>query len=200
MLCGGDEVGRTQGGNNNAYTQDNEISWFDWNLDDRKRALLEFIKRIIQLRKSHPNFHRRRFFQDRRIDPDAPDMTVEGYVEHDVRWLRPDGKDMTQEEWHAGWIRCFGLWLNGRTLDEVNAVGEPIRDETFLLLFNSHHAPVRFTLPQRRGIAWELCLDTRTAVAAKRRVTTRRYQLVDYSMAILQEIHSAPRGDLKVGP
>ena len=192
MLCGGDEVGRTQRGNNNAYAQDNEISWFDWSLDNRKRALLEFTRRLIQLRERHPNFHRRRFFQDRRIDPDAPDMTVEGGAEHDVRWLRPDGKDMTQEEWHAGWIRCFGVWLNGRTLDEVNAVGEPIRDETFLLLFNSHHAPVRFMLPQPRpGMAWELRLDTRTAVTLKRRITTRRYQLVDHSLAVLQEINPA---------
>jgi glycogen operon protein len=107
---------------------------------------------------------------------------------------------MTQEEWHAGWIRCFGLWLNGRTLDEVNAVGEPVRDETFLLLFNSHHEPVRFTLPQRRGMTWELCLDTRTAVTVKRRVTTRRYQLVDHSVAILQEINSAPSPKSKVEP
>lgn len=189
MLCGGDEMGRTQRGNNNAYAQDNEISWFDWNLDERRRVLLEFTKRVIELRKTHPNFHRRRFFQDRRIDPDAPDMEVNGGVEHDIRWLRPDGKEMTQEEWHAGWIRCFGLWLNGHTLDEVNAIGEPIQDETFLVLFNSHHAPMRFTLPQPRpGSAWELCLDTRTAAPVKRRLPARKYyQLIDHSMAILQE-------------
>ena len=189
MLCGGDEAGRTQRGNNNAYAQDNEISWFDWNLDARQRVLLEFTKRVIELRKTHPNFHRRRFFQDRRIDPGAPDREVDGVVEHDIRWLRPDGKEMTQQEWHAGWIRCFGLWLNGRTLDEVNAIGEPIQDDTFLVLFNSHHAPMRFTLPQPRpGTSWELCLDTRTAAPGKRRLPARKYyQLIDRSMAILQE-------------
>jgi len=189
MLCGGDEIGRTQQGNNNAYAQDNEISWFDWNLDERRRVLLEFTKRVIAMRKMHPNFHRRRFFQDRRIDPDAPDREVNGGAEHDIRWLRPDGKEMTQDEWHAGWIRCFGLWLNGRTLDEVNAIGEPIQDDTFLVLFNSHHAPMRFTLPQPRpGSVWELCLDTRTAAPVKRRLPARKYyQLIDRSMAILQE-------------
>jgi glycogen operon protein len=103
---------------------------------------------------------------------------------------------MTKEEWHAGWIRCFGLWLNGRTLDEVNAIGEPILDDSFLVLFNSHHAPVRFTLPQPRpGVAWELCLDTRTAGPVKRRVHGRKqYQLVDRSMAILQERSLEPAG------
>ena len=194
MLCGGDEMGRTQHGNNNAYAQDSELSWFDWNLDESRRALLEFTRRLIQIRKAHPNFHRRRFFQDRRIDPDAPDREVNGGVEQDILWLRPDGKEMTQDEWHAGWVRCFGLWLNGRTLDEVNAVGEPIYDDTFLVLFNPHHESVRFTLPPLRPeTAWQLCLDTRTAFAPKRRTHIRKfYQLIDRSMAVLQELPLNP--------
>ena len=189
MLCGGDELGRTQYGNNNAYAQDNEFSWFDWNLDERRHALLEFTRRLIQIRRAHPNFHRRRFFQDRRIDPDAPDREVNGGVEQDILWLRPDGKEMTQEEWRAGWVRCFGLWLNGRTLDEVNAVGEPIYDDTFLVLFNPHHEPVRFILPRRRPeTVWEVCLDTQMAFAPKRRAHIRKfYQLIDRSMAVLRE-------------
>ncbi len=189
MLCGGDELGRSQRGNNNAYAQDNELSWVDWNMDDRRRALLDFTRRLIQIRGAHPNFHRRRFFQDRRIDPDAPDRQVNGGVEQDILWLRPDGKEMTQEEWHAGWVRCFGLWLNGRTLDEVNAIGEPIHAETFLVLFNPHHEPVRFTLPKARpGSSWELCLDTRTALPPKPRNYVRRfYHLIDRSMAVLRE-------------
>jgi isoamylase len=189
MLCGGDELGRTQYGNNNAYAQDTELSWFDWNLDERRLQLLEFTQRLIRIRKAHPNFHRRRFFQDRRIDPDAPDREVNGGVEQDILWLRPDGKEMTQDEWHAGWVRCFGLWLNGRTLDEVNAVGEPIHDDTFVVLFNPHHEPVRFTLPRvRPETAWQLCLDTRTALPPKRRTQLRKfYQLVDRSMVVLQE-------------
>ena len=189
MLCGGDEIGRTQRGNNNAYAQDSELSWFDWNLDEQKSALLEFTKTLIKLRANHPNFHRRRFFQDRRIDPDAPDREVNGGAEQDILWLRPDGQEMTQEEWHAGWIRCFGLWLNGRTLDEVNAVGEPIQDDTFLVLFNPHHEPARFTLPRiHPGTAWELCLDTRSIIPPKRRLQVRKvYQLLDRSLALLRE-------------
>ena len=193
MICGGDELGRTQRGNNNAYAQDNELSWFDWNLNDRQLSLLEFTRRLIRIRASHPNFHRRRFFQDRRIDPDAPEREVNGGVEQDILWLRPDGKEMTQDEWHAGWIRCFGLWLNGRTLDEVNAIGEPIYDDTFLVLFNPHHEPVRFTLPRpHAGTTWQLCLDTRTSATATRKLSARKvYQLMDRSMAVLMEMNLA---------
>jgi len=189
MLCGGDEIGRSQRGNNNAYAQDTELSWFDWNLDDRQRALLSFVQRLIRIRGDHPNFHRRRFFQDRRIDPDAPDRQVNGGAEQDILWLRPDGQEMTQDEWNAGWIRCFGLWLNGRTLDEVNAVGEPIYDDTFLVLFNSHHEPVRFTLPKPRAqLNWEIFLDTRSAAPVRRRIQARKsYQLLNHSLVVLCE-------------
>ena len=189
MLCGGDELGRTQRGNNNAYAQVNEISWFDWNLDDRKRALMDFTRRLIRLRETHPNLHRRRFFQDRRIDPDAPDRQVNGDSEQDILWLRPDGHEMTQDEWHAGWVRSFGMWLNGRTLDEVNGIGEPIYDDSFLLLFNPHHEPVRFVLPRPKpGTAWEVCFDTRTLAPKARRAPVRKfYNLIDRSMAVLQE-------------
>ena len=163
MICGGDELGRTQRGNNNAYAQDNETSWFDWNLDDRRRSLLEFLRPLIDLRKRHPNLRRRKFFQDRRIDPDAPERLVNGGTEQDILWLRPDGKEMTQEEWRAGWVRCIGLLLNGRTLDDVTPMGEPFRDDTFLILFNPHHEPMRFMLPHTRSRnAWELCIDTRS--------------------------------------
>jgi isoamylase len=189
MLCGGDELGRTQRGNNNAYAQDNEIGWFDWNLDDRRRGLMDYTRRLIRLREAHPNLHRRRFFQDRRIDPDAPDRQVNGDSERDILWLRPDGQEMTQDEWHAGWVRCFGMWLNGRTLDEVNGIGEPIYDDSFLLLFNPHHEPVRFTLPQPKpGTSWEVCFDTRTLATPARRAPLRKfYNLIDRSMAVLQE-------------
>jgi isoamylase len=189
MLCGGDELGRTQKGNNNAYAQDNEISWFDWSLDDRKRALMDFTRRLIRLRETHPNLHRRRFFQDRRIDPDAPERQVNGDTEQDILWLRPDGKEMTQDEWHAGWVRSFGMWLNGRTLDEVNGIGETIYDDSFLLLFNPHHEPVRFVLPRPKpGTSWEVCFDTRTLTPPARRAPVRKfYNLIDRSMAVLQE-------------
>ncbi len=189
MLCGGDELGRTQRGNNNAYAQDNEISWFDWNLNDRQRALMDFTRRLIRLREAHPNLHRRRFFQDRRIDPDAPDRQVNGDSEQDILWLRPDGQEMTQDEWHAGWVRSFGMWLNGRTLDEVNGIGEPIYDDSFLLLFNPHHEPVRFVLPRPKpGTSWEICFDTRTLTPPTRRAGVLKfYKLIDHSMVVLQE-------------
>ncbi len=199
MLCGGDELGRTQKGNNNAYAQDNELSWFDWNLSDRQRALMDFTRRLIRLRKAHPNLHRRRFFQDRRIDPDAPDREVNGGNEQDIVWLRPDGQEMTQGEWHAVWVRCFGMWLNGRTLDEVNGIGEPIYDDSFLLLFNPHHEPVRFALPKPRpGTSWRrVCFDTRTLIAPARRPPVRRfYNLIDRSMVVLQERGNEAAGGL----
>ena len=192
MICGGDEVGRTQRGNNNAYAQDNETSWFDWSMTPHSRALLDFTKRLIKFRCTHPNFHRRHFFQDRRIDPEAPGRNVNGNGDHqedDVLWLRPDGKEMTQDEWNASWVRCFGLWLNGRTLDEVNAIGESIHDETFLILFNAHHEPMRFILPQSRpGTVWELCFDTRSSEAPPRKLRSRKaYSLIDRSMVLLME-------------
>jgi len=191
MLCGGDEIGRTQKGNNNAYAQDNETSWFDWNLSHRAEDLLEFVQDLIDLRKSHPNLHRRKFFQDRRIDPEAPERQVNGGVETDVLWLRTDGNEMTQEEWQTGWVRCIGLLLNGRTLDDVNAVGELIVDDSFLLLLNPHHEAVRFTLPPPRpGTGWDLCIDTSRP---ERREKTHRnrfrkyHQLMERSLALFKE-------------
>ncbi len=194
MICGGDEIGRTQRGNNNAYCQDNDISWYDWGLDETRRALLDFTCTMIALRKRHPNLHRRKFFQDRRIDPEAPDRQVNGGTESDIQWLQTDGKEMTQEEWHAGWVRCIGMLLNGRTLDDVNALGEPIQDGSFLILLNPHHAPVRFRLPSpHEGMTWALCVDTRAksarASAPPKPGNPRRfYQLIPRSLAVLCEV------------
>ncbi len=193
MICAGDTKGRTQRGNNNAYCQDNEISWFDWSMDAEKRSLMDFSRKLIELRRKHPNLHRRKFFQDRRIDPDAPEREVNGGREEDILWIRPDGKEMTQDEWHAGWVRCLGLLLNGRTLDDVNAFGEPIIDDTFLILLNPHHEPVRFVLPpSHQGCHWELVLDTRSSSpeTTSRNLRNRRaYQLIDRSLAVLREVN-----------
>ncbi len=153
MICGGDEIGRTQNGNNNAYAQDNPIGWFNWNMTPEKQSLFEFTRRLVEVRRQHPNLHRRKFFQDRRIAP--------GTVERqDIAWLRPDGEEMTPEEWTAGWVRCIGLRLNGHTLDDVNGFGEPIEDETYLILLNPHHEPIRFYMPRRKGTAWQLLIDS----------------------------------------
>jgi glycogen operon protein len=152
MLQAGDEVERTQRGNNNAYCQDNEISWINWGLDDRKAKLLEFTKRMIELRKSHPNFRRKKFFQDRMIRRS---------LVRDIAWYRADGEEMTEEEWTSPWLRSMGLLLNGQTLDTVDQMGQPLYDDSFLILFNSYHEGVEFTLPEspsKRG--WESILTT----------------------------------------
>jgi len=190
MICGGDEIGRTQQGNNNAYAQDNPISWFDWNLDKNKQALLDFTRRLVEMRRQHPNLHRRKFFQDRRIDPGSPERSVDGRDEKDIKWLRPDGGEMTPEEWNAGWVRCIGFQLNGRTLDDVNHVGEPIRDETFLILFNPHHEPIQFYMPRRPGTAWELLLDSNLPSDGVRPVVAAGefYELIPRSTAVLREL------------
>jgi glycogen operon protein len=155
MLLGGDEIGRTQQGNNNAYCQDNEISWFEWKLDKRRRDLLAFTRGLIQLRREHPVLRRRQFFFGRRI---------RGSEVKDLSWFRPDGKEMTEENWQDPLARCIGLRLAGDAIDEVDAQGEPITDDTLLILLNAHHEPLPFTLPAHRpGVKWELVLDTRTA-------------------------------------
>ncbi len=190
MICGGDEVSRTQSGNNNAYAQDNAVSWYDWTLDDRKKSLLEFTRRLVELRRRHPNLHRRKFFQDRRIDPGTEKRQVDGRSERDLTWLRPDGCEMTPEEWDAGWVRCIGLQLNGKTVDDVNGVGEPIIDETFMILLNPHHEPIRFYMPAIPGTAWELVLDSAEPNREKRPIISAGefYELIPRSTAVLREL------------
>jgi isoamylase len=189
MVCGGDEIGRTQQGNNNAYGQDNEISWFDWNLDERRTALLEFTRRLVELRRQHPNLRRRKFFQDRGIGPGTPHREVDGHTEPDITWLRPDGCEMTSEEWDAGWVRCIGLELNGRTLDDVNGVGEPVRDETFLILLNPHTEPIHFYMPHKRESAWEVVITSAdSSVDGKPIGAGQPYELMPRSTAVLREL------------
>ncbi|MBI4839471.1 MAG: hypothetical protein HY803_00035 [candidate division NC10 bacterium] len=155
MLCGGDEIGRTQQGNNNGYCQDNEISWFDWKLDRRRRDLLVFTRSLIEVRRRHPVLRRRQFFYGRRI---------RGSEVKDLAWFRPDGKEMTEEDWTNPQTRCLGLRLAGDAIEEVDAQGDPITDDTLLILLSGHHEPLPFTLPAHRpGVRWELLLDSRTA-------------------------------------
>ncbi len=152
MLCGGDEIGRTQHGNNNAYCQDNELSWFDWDLDTRRQALLDFTRRLIRVRRDHPNLRRRKFFQDRKI---------RGGHEKDIMWLASTGLEMSDEEWNSGWLRVLGLRLGGEMLDMVDEFGEPVYDDTLLILLNAHCEPVPFTLPAYNGAgSWHVLIDT----------------------------------------
>jgi glycogen operon protein len=152
MLCGGDEMGRSQRGNNNAYCQDNEVSWFGWDLDDRGRRLLDYTRRLIRLRHAHPELRRRRFFQGRPLC--AAEMK-------DLAWHRPDGGEMTEAEWRESTLRAFGFRLCGEAMDEVNERGEPITGDTLLLLMNAQPDAVRFVLPTAHpGVEWEILVDT----------------------------------------
>ncbi|MDR6220493.1 glycogen debranching protein GlgX [Deinococcus soli (ex Cha et al. 2016)] len=150
MLLGGDEIGRTQGGNNNAYCQDNEISWYDWaNLDE---DLLAFTKKVIALRKSHPALHRRKFFSGR---------TIRGEDVRDIVWLRFDGEEMSDEDWNNPQTQSMGIFLDGNGLDDVDERGEPLLDDHLLLLLNASHVDLPFRLPDLAGCQeWDLQLDT----------------------------------------
>lgn len=152
MICGGDEISRTQNGNNNAYCQDNPMTWYNWDLDERKLSMLEFTRHVIEIRKEHPNLHRRKFYQDRSIR--RSDVK-------DIVWLRPDSEEMTDEEWNSGWVRCLGVMINGDTLDHVDEKGERVVDDTFLMMLNCHHEPIKFYLPQSpHSMSWEVVIDT----------------------------------------
>jgi glycogen operon protein len=164
MLLAGDEMGRTQQGNNNAYCQDNEISWVDWGLAATQEDLLQFTEMLAGLRRDHPVFRRRRFFSGR------PEAQVEGSEgsegEGDIVWLTPAGQEMTSEDWAAGYAKSLGVFLNGEAISEPDPRGEKITDARFLLLFNAHSSPVTFTLPEA-GLApgWEVIIDTADGTA-----------------------------------
>src|SRR6266478_4713366 len=151
MLCGGDEWGRTQDGNNNAYCQDNEMSWFNWENDEKENQFFEFTRKLIQLRKEHPVFRRPKFLKGRRIP---------GSEIRDVMWFNPGGNQMTEEEWTSPFVRCLGMLLSGDATDVLNFEGESVRDDTFLLLINAHYEPIAFVLPGQEHLEWQLILDT----------------------------------------
>jgi isoamylase len=152
MLLAGDEIGRTQGGNNNAYCQDNEISWLDWTPEHMDRETFGFVQQLIALHKQHPVFRRRTFFQGRKI---------KGAEIKDIVWLRPDGAEMTDEEWNQDFARCLGVALSGAAIDEVNERGQRVHDENFLLLMNAHFEEIPFVLPAPSGGAgWIVLIDT----------------------------------------
>jgi glycogen operon protein len=182
MILGGDEISRTQNGNNNAYCQDNQTTWVDWNLDDRKIALLGFTQKLIQMRCDHPNLHRRKFYQGR---------PIRGTEEKDIVWVRPDGQEMSDEEWGLGWVRCLGLMLNGETLGDVDQSGEPIKDDTFLIMLNCHHEPIQFYLPKPpTSEKWEIIVDTNDpALEPKTRYSEpgTAVELVPLSLAVARE-------------
>jgi isoamylase len=156
MLAHGDELGRTQHGNNNVYAQDNEISWVNWDLNADQKDLLAFTAAAIDLRKAHPILRRRRFF--------AGDAKHGGKSElGDILWFKPDASEMDEVDWNSGFARSLMVFLNGDAIPELDAVGRPITDDHFLLLFNAHTEPIRFTMPAAEfGQNWLVRLDTTT--------------------------------------
>ncbi|HEY5351250.1 MAG TPA: glycogen debranching protein GlgX [Streptosporangiaceae bacterium] len=156
MLLAGDELGRTQRGNNNAYCQDNETSWVDWHMAEDETSLLEFARGVAELRRNHPVFRRRRFF----TGPADGAMGRPG----DIAWFTPSGREMTDADWKIGYAKAMGVFLNGDAITEPDPRGERVRDETFLLLFSADSQPAWFTLPAEDfGHRWELVLDTGAA-------------------------------------
>ena len=153
MLAHGDEMGRTQMGNNNVYAQDNELAWMDWALDPEQEQLLDFTARLIALRQEHPVFRRRRFFAG---DADHGGQSDLG----DILWYSPDGSLMTEEGWHSR-EQAVMVFLNGEAITERDDRGQPVTDDHFLLLFNGHHQPVPFTVPDGINAAtWQIVFDT----------------------------------------
>jgi glycogen operon protein len=152
MISGGDELSRTQRGNNNAYCQDNELSWTDWTLSDERHAFLEFCRRAVALMREHAVLRRRRFFQGRRL---------RGAEVKDVMWLAPSGQEMTESEWSAHHVKCLGVRLSGDAVDEADEFGAAIFGDTILYLMNASPEGVAFTLPSFEvRPQWELILDT----------------------------------------
>ncbi|WP_202967209.1 glycogen debranching protein GlgX [Nitrospira moscoviensis] len=187
MICGGDELGRTQQGNNNAYCQDNAISWIDWARSPDDEAFLRFTTALLMLRAAHPVFRRRQFFQGR---------SIYGADIKDLSWFRPDGHEMTPKDWQQGYVRCLGVQLAGDRIEERDHLGNPIRDDTFLLLMNAHHETIPFQLPAHpEPRPWQLVVDTMQPVIPARaplRAEGDRYDLHGRSLALLQMDTSVP--------
>jgi isoamylase len=161
MISHGDELGRTQDGNNNVYCQDNEVSWIDWKDARVHEVLTDFTAGLAELRATHPVFRRRRFFQGR---------PIRGSNIEDIAWLRPDGQQMSDDDWNVGSAKSIAIFLNGQGIPERNALGERITDDSFLLLINAHHQSIMFTLPDEAyGRIWEIVVDTADPLLAKAR-------------------------------
>jgi len=158
MLLAGDEMGRTQQGNNNAYCQDNEVSWLDWEDAGKQQDLIDFTRALSELRRVHPVFRRRRFFSG---------QAASGRGLQDIVWLTPAGQQMTDRDWNTGYARSLAVFLNGDAITEPGPRGDAVRDQSFLLLFNANREPVSFTLPDGRyRPGWEVLISTAAAAGS----------------------------------
>jgi len=187
MILAGDEMGRTQLGNNNAYCQDNEISWVHWDLKPLQREFLEFSRWLVQFRKRHAVFQRRRYFFG---EPDAKGKS------RDILWLDPLGNEMTHEAWNAGFNKCLGMLLAGNALSDIDANGEWLVDQTFLLLFNAHNETVLFKMPEpAKGYCWQRLLDTREGKCSFRFIRKGvKYELQSRSLSFFRALKSTESG------
>jgi isoamylase len=195
MLLAGDELGRTQGGNNNAYCQDNEVSWVDWGLAEREAGLLEFARDLAALRHDHPVFRRRRFF---RGGSDGGDGLA------DIAWLTPSGQEMAGRDWNTPDARAMMVFLNGDAITEPGPRGEPVRDDTFLILLSAQLDPVTFTLPGPKfGLSWAITLDTAAARASEGSGTEHgpggQIVLAGHAMMALRRTDPAPAPQVAAG-
>ncbi len=180
MLLSGDEIARSKKGNNNTYCQDNETSWLHWDLDKPRTELLEFTRHLIQLFHEHPALSRRRFFHGRKI---------RGAGVKDLTWLRPDGREMSEEDWANPESRTLGLRIAGDALEDVDEQGRVITDDILLFLLNAYNEPIDFVLPARMpGQHWDLLLDTRNFITQEQALNDKaeRYQLEGRSLTFLR--------------
>ncbi len=175
MLLGGDEMGRTQNGNNNAWCQDNELSWLAWD-DSVDSELQDFTRRVIALRAREPVFRRRDFLLGEERASELPD----------VLWLRPDGEEMGEEDWDRGDARALGMFLNGEEIPNHDRYGNPIEGASFLLLFNAHYEPIEFTIPERLTGRWQVVLSSVEGAAEGEHGTGDTVELLDRSMLVLR--------------
>jgi isoamylase len=194
MLLGGDEFGRSQDGNNNAWCQDNAISWYDWEHQESQQQLLGFARRLIVLRREHPVFRRTHFLAGRQL---------EGSGLPDVWWFRADGRRMTQRDWSDGGMRTLGVFLNGDEITETTRDGQPIIDDSFLLLFNTHHDDVEMALPNKSfGRTWdvELCTADPAFTAGARTCQAREMiSVTSRSLVLLRRVSATTNGTERNG-
>lgn len=184
MLLAGDDQSHTQRGNNNAYCQDNEITWLNWELGPRQQEFLEFVRRVIRLWREQPVLQRRKFFQGHGI---------RGGEVKDLTWFDPSGQEMTDEAWNAGFVKCLGVRLAGDLLNERDGRGQPISGDTLLILLNAHHEPIPFTLPEPSEGQWEMLLDTTDPSREDHFLTGRRpFKLQERSLAVFRFVTTSP--------
>ena len=183
MLVSGDEMGRSQKGSNNAYCQDNKVSWLDWDLQEENETLLDFNRQLINFRRQHPLFHRRKWFMGREIH---------GSGVRDIGWFNPDGEQMNEEQWNDGFAKAIGVLLNGEEIATTGNRGERIIDDNFLLLFSAHYETIEFTLPVKlQAWEWVVIIDTtkpRFVRRGRRYVEDKPIPVEGRSVIVLQRI------------